>query len=77
MCVNANIKYLATYKEKIEIFIGKKEHLCTLAGNICFYNFAQRSSTSQIYSIFFFFTLAVFDLDKTQGNTKSLFECRY
>ena len=28
--VNANIKYLATEKEKIEIFTGKGKHLCTL-----------------------------------------------
>ena len=27
--VNANMKYLATYKGKIEIFTGKGKHLCT------------------------------------------------
>lgn len=35
MCVNANVEYLATYKETIETFTGKGKHLCVSIGNVC------------------------------------------
>ena len=69
VAANANIKYLATEKEKIEIFTGKGKHLCTLYIASSVSIIAVRELLHLRYILYsFFLTLLYLTLEERKQN---------